>query len=165
MSKLFKDRDDDFQILDELLENLDDDTVEALVRTINGSGDSFLEIAIENNNEEALIWMHEYFIEGGSNDYNISCSNNDECIFDKYCRMADSLGSSDRRDLLDANSNFESFLEDEVDISSVSGNSDYGTFCEAVTTSIYSYRVKSWALEVEDEIDEDDDYLILEQYP
>ncbi len=178
VAEVLRSEDSGFEILDNLLEELDEDTVEALVDRLGRGNDSFMETIIEYENLEALAWVHEY-LEDGTNGYNANCNGNDRCIFDKYCRMADELDASERRDLYETG-DFEDFLEDDVNVQqSEITNDDYGVACEiktevraAVTGNTpspavnkYEYRVKSWTSDLDSRIDQDVKYLIWSLYP
>ena len=115
ITELFAREDTDFRYLETLLREVDDNLVKALSK---GGNDSFMAIAIYDENEEALDWVREYFEEGTNNPYNRDCddegTNKEACVFDKYCRMAEKLSVDSRKDFLDISSEFEDLLEDVV---------------------------------------------------
>ena len=135
IAELFASEDSDFQFLDELLEGLlSRDTVRALSRSIDGRSESFISLSAEYGNEEALLWIHEYLIQG-TNDSNAYCGGYSKCVFDKYCRIAEGndITTGARKDLAEVNGDFEFFLEDEVGITNLPSNFDYNDYCDVKT--------------------------------
>ena len=109
---IISDEDSDFEFLENILEQLNSDVVQALSTNIDG-GDNFMEIAIDEGNEKLLEWVHDFFDEGSSSSSNRDCGGNSRCVFDKYCRM--DIDSNAREDLLSDFDHFEDFMEDVLD--------------------------------------------------
>ena len=81
-SEIFKKADRRFTILKALLKKLNTDPNQALSVPIY-NGKNFIEISVEENNEPAIDWVHEFFDEDCD-----PASNSAECIFkDHYCHL------------------------------------------------------------------------------
>ena len=91
-AKLISGADDDFKIMDELFGTTNTAIVSELKRSID-SGDTFVEIALEEENETAVEWLHEFFgNKCNSRDY-------EQCIFkDYYCGIYTSFSPSQHTD-------------------------------------------------------------------
>ncbi|MGI9549324.1 MAG: hypothetical protein ACR2M7_05075 [Bdellovibrionales bacterium] len=138
ITELFAKEDSDFRFLEALLSRVDDNVVHALSED---KDDSFMGIAIYNENEEALDWVRGYF-EEGTGSYNRDCdslssSNKEACVFDKYCRLAKDLPTDIRKYLIGASANFEDLLED-VGLTTVTDDYDYKNYCGADPVSVDS---------------------------
>ena len=80
--EIIKRKDRDFNILKNLLKNINADIDAALSNSID-RGDNFIEIAADKKNKMALAWVHEYFEEDCNN-----AANYNECVFkDHYCEL------------------------------------------------------------------------------
>ena len=106
--EIFKDNDDDFEMLHAALRNLNSDVVEALSNNIDGS-DNVMEYLLDQDHEEALEWVHEFLTDGSGDSNNGDCDGEETCIFSKYCDIADDI--SDRDDMADYDY-FSDFMED-----------------------------------------------------
>ena len=98
IAKIFADEDEEYQVFKEILAQLDSVQEEALTDTIY-DGDSFVEIAVDENTE-ALELINEIFNE----DCETSSSDNDavtRCTFRKYCSLSDDISDYTREDYLD----------------------------------------------------------------
>ena len=81
-STVFITKDTGFHVLKALLEKLDRNKPLALSAPIS-KGDSFIEIALDKDNYEAVDWIHEFFDEECS-----SVNNYIECVFrEHYCHL------------------------------------------------------------------------------
>ena len=127
--------DDDYDMLDTLLTKLKTSPIEALRSNIDRG--SLLEIAIEENNDILLEYIHIYFKEGSSNSGNSVCRD-DRCTFEKYCRLTGGIGLRERRELIDASVDFDSLLQDlvedfgtEADEDDLDDRKDYKDYCDA----------------------------------
>ena len=108
VASLFEKEDDDFKILKKLLGEIKSDDFDALKASIDG-GDNFMEIAVEEGNEEAGEWIHEFMEEE-------VCSGDIEsasCL-EKYCELGDSMNDRSAEDMLDFEY-FEEYLEDIIE--------------------------------------------------
>ena len=80
--EIIKKKDKDFNILKNLLKNINSDVDMALGAPID-RGDNFIEIAADKRNKMALAWIHEYFEEDCSD-----ASSYNKCVFkDHYCGL------------------------------------------------------------------------------
>ena len=114
VANLFEKEDDDFKILKKLLGEINSDSLSALKATLD-SGDSFMEIAVEESNEEAALWIHDFMEEE-------LCSGNVEsaACLQKYCDLARAMNNDPAKDMLDFEF-FEEYLENIVE-EGVNGN-------------------------------------------
>ena len=79
-AEIIQKKDKDFNILKNLLKNINLDAETALSAPID-RGDNFIEIAADKKNKVALAWVHEYFEEICSDDPDYT-----KCVFkDHYC--------------------------------------------------------------------------------
>ena len=104
---IFSKEDDDFKILDKLLDELNSDSETALKTTVE-SGDGFLELIVENGNEEAGNWIHDFMEEevcGGDVETAV-------CLR-KYCALAEDMSDDNAEDMLDFEY-FQDYLDDII---------------------------------------------------
>ena len=137
ISQFIVENDGNFEMLEALLENMNqNDPVKALTRNIDRG--SMLEISIEENNADALEWIHSYLEDGGDNSANPECGD-DKCTFRKYCKIAASIDKRRRRELMEVGNDFENMFQDLVDeygtsadINDLDDRTDFKTYCEKV---------------------------------
>ena len=71
---------DEFEILGELFGETEEEIISNLNRAID-YGDSFVELALDEGNEEALDWIHNFF--------GYKCEQYERCIFEQYyCKLS-----------------------------------------------------------------------------
>ena len=88
LSRVLTSEDKDFKVLEKVLDNLSsaDERLEAFKTGVDGS-DTFIDLIVENENEEAWDWIVEYISE--------------QCGTSTYCNTHDNAGnSSDARELV-----------------------------------------------------------------
>ncbi len=144
VAELLIDEDDDFELLEVLLENLKSDTVAALGRKLDD--ESFIELAVDTDNEDILLWIHEYLVEGSGRN-NIDCEslsggNENKCIFDKYCRIISEEKEDDQDNLFDILYQDFSEFKDIVEalLTAYDSSTPYASYCKPDT-----YRCNSKA--------------------
>ena len=108
IANVFQKEDDDFEILKELFEKIDDDLETSLKTTID-SGQVFLDIVSEESNEEAGEWIHELIEEELCNRDLESAA----CL-KKYCAIAKKMDRDTAEDMLSLEY-FEDYLDDIID--------------------------------------------------
>ena len=132
-ANIIQDEEEDFEYLEAILENLDNDVVEALGVSIQGR-DGFLDKVVETESTPLLEWVHDFLEEGSKNSKNRDCSGLSTCVFDKYCRLASKIDTQTRRDLIDF-SVFENLMEELFDDVNSNLNTydvnDYDEFCDS----------------------------------
>ena len=119
-ARIVKKEDDDFEILITLLEEVGgivttqggsntslDDALDGLKSNLDGA--NFLELAVSEDNEEAMEWIHDYMEDE-------QCDNNLETVscLQKYCEIGDAMDDDSAEDLLDYDY-FEKYIEDIID--------------------------------------------------
>ena len=84
VANLFEKEDDDFAILEALLKAIHNDVLPALNRTISDEDRfSFVELALDQENETALEWINDFFEEECDGE-----DNTDKCVFKThYCAL------------------------------------------------------------------------------
>ncbi len=111
---LMQGEDNDFEMLYELLEAIDSDVITALTRDVDRSS-SLLDIAVREGNGTLLEWIHYFLDEGDGKSGNTNCSSNDDkCLFDKYCRIGAGMDQRRRRELPNTSEDFNSLLEHDI---------------------------------------------------
>lgn len=77
-ARLFYEEDEEFLILEALFKEIEFTVVSALRSDIK-NGASYYQIALEYNNESALDWVHNYFVN--------FCGNQETCLLSQYCLL------------------------------------------------------------------------------
>ena len=118
IADILRSRDDDSDFLKDLLEEFgqgnsnSEKYLDALQRSLT-NGDSFLEIAIEATNEEALDWVHDFM----ENEEVGSCGEGDietvNCLY-TYCDIASSMSEKEADKWLEFDY-FEGYIENIID--------------------------------------------------
>ena len=111
VADLFESEDDDYEILGDLLGELNaDEGFKALEQNIDGS-DNFLDVAVLSDNVVALEWIHEYLDD-------IKCDSvggvDDASCLINYCSLGEAMDRSNAQDLLGFEY-FEDYLDDIIE--------------------------------------------------
>ena len=113
LTELVRDEDDEYAALKELFKEVagEDNTHKPFVANIDGN-DKLMEVVIEEGNEEAVEWFHEYITEEvngceGDDEDDISC-------FTVFCTIGQGIDQDSREDWLGFE-DFEEYIEDIVD--------------------------------------------------
>ncbi len=106
---IFEKEDDDFKIFEKLLKEINNDRVKALYGSIDGS-DNFMEIMVEDGNEEAGEWIHEFMDHLCDEELNYPNGLEDEKCLRTYCGIAEHMNDNDAEDMTDF-TYFEDYLE------------------------------------------------------
>ena len=117
---VFEKEEDDYGLFEDLFKEIDSDILKGFGRENIASGDSFIELAVDSNNDAALEWVHGYLEDK-------PCDNADErelCVLSKYCEL-DLVGRA-KGDLA-TTENFEDFLEDLIEEANRGSIRDYKT--------------------------------------
>ena len=113
ITELVRDEDDEYKALKELFKEVagSDDTHEPFTAGIDGS-DKLMEIVIEEGNEEALEWFHEYITEEAT-----GCKGEDEVdgmCFAVFCEIGEGIDDESREDWLSFE-DFEDYIEEVIE--------------------------------------------------
>lgn len=90
-ARIIIDSEDEFEILEELFGEKEEEIISNLNRNID-SGDSFVEIALDEGNEEVLVWIHDFFEEKCDD----ATRQYERCVFEQYyCKLSLSTYAED----------------------------------------------------------------------
>ena len=107
VANILEKEDDELKLFEAIFEEIGSDTLDGLEDSLTGR-DNFIEIAVEENNEEALRWVHTYFEDE-------RCDNSEEselCVLNEYCGL--DLDQDPQDDLLGIE-DFAEFIDDLLD--------------------------------------------------
>ena len=106
--------DSGYTILEDLLQNINSDPVEALKSTIDRG--TIIEIAIREDEDFDIIleWIHGYLADGADSNALPSCQN-DQCILNRYCKIKDSIGTRSQKKIMDISREFGDLVQELID--------------------------------------------------
>ena len=111
IAEVFESEDDDFKLFEAIFKEIGSTATNGLERSLT-SGDNFVEILVQDGNDEALEWVHNYFAdEGGEGECN-GADDDELCVLSRWCAL--DFDRTTEEDLLDMES-FEDFLTDLID--------------------------------------------------
>lgn len=122
IAKIFAKEDEDYEVLSEILEKVGDSSAAKEVEYGAGLQENldegtFFEVAIDEKNEEALEWIHDFIEEKGITVSTYKCLADDletiACLH-AYCAIAKNLDDEYGEDLFDFEY-FEKYLDEIVD--------------------------------------------------
>ena len=111
VARLFAKEDRDYDILKDLLGELNSDEFTALAEGIDGR-DSFIDLAVVAGNEEAIDWILDFL-----DDENSDCSGREDerklaCLM-AFCNLAEEIDDENAEELADFES-FDDYLDDVI---------------------------------------------------
>ena len=117
---IFEKEDNDFEILNSLLDTLSSDSFDALGENIAGR-DNFMDIAVVAKNEVALEWIHEYLEEEHTDCKQDNEARRAKCLR-AYCGLARDMDDSNAGRLLNFDY-FEDYIEEVLE-DAINGDTD-----------------------------------------
>ena len=123
VASVFQKEDDDFDILKDLLKELNKGEIEDALKTSIYGGKNFLDLVVDSGNDEAGEWIHSLMEDHVCNDFTGGI-NSEECLRE-YCQIADDMKDDYAEELPDFEY-FGDYLEGIIDDEINFGGSDSG---------------------------------------
>ncbi len=112
VAERLEDEDDDYEVLDALLDELNTEAFTALATNIDSS-DNFMDLAVVASNEKALEWIHEY-LESEHDNCSSDTNTNKEACLTHYCALGADMDDDNAEDLLGDYEYFQDYIDDII---------------------------------------------------
>ncbi len=112
VAEILEDEDDDYEVLDTLLDELNTDAFLALAVNIDSS-DNFMDLAVVAGNEKALEWIHDY-LESEHDDCKLETNAGKHNCLVGYCALGVAMQDRNAEDLLDNHEYFQDYIDDLI---------------------------------------------------